>query len=198
MLSRPCCCTATPRATRISREGKCHVDSHIRTDYRAIKPLSRQKFDCRPRSKVHAYRRGCVEELRSYNTSTPSYAILARRCFNHKCNACPDKRDVFHLLQLSVQKPAFFTCLTSFRRKIFGHDNMASLDLAPRGEADFDLFPYNPSAGAGYAFLVMFGITAVTHLILMIIYRSWYFVPFFLGCIGTRSREILPPWSISH
>ncbi|KAH6625098.1 putative RTA1 domain protein [Boeremia exigua] len=72
---------------------------------------------------------------------------------------------------------------------------MASLYLVPRGEADFDLFPYNPSAGAGYAFLVMFGITAVIHVILMIMYRSWYFIPFILGCIGEAAGYYGRAWA---
>lgn len=64
------------------------------------------------------------------------------------------------------------------------HDTMTSIFLVPRGEATFDLFPYNPSLGAGYAYLIMFGISAAVHLVLMVLYRSWYFIPFILGCIG--------------
>ena len=66
---------------------------------------------------------------------------------------------------------------------------MSSRVLDPRGEADFDLFPYNPSAGAGYAYLVMFGVMAAVHIVLMIMYRSWYFIPFVLGCIGKQNRK---------
>ncbi|KAJ4312882.1 hypothetical protein N0V94_007222 [Neodidymelliopsis sp. IMI 364377] len=72
---------------------------------------------------------------------------------------------------------------------------MASLLLAPRGEADFDLFPYIPSIGAGYAFLVLFGIMAAAHLVLMIMYRSWYFLPFLLGCIGEAGGYYGRAWS---
>jgi hypothetical protein len=61
------------------------------------------------------------------------------------------------------------------------------------GQADFDLFPYNPSAGAGYAFLVMFGIMAAAHIVLMVMYRSWYFIPFVLGCIGKQKN-----WTLSN
>lgn len=61
---------------------------------------------------------------------------------------------------------------------------MASLILAPRSEATFDFFPYNPSLGLGYAYLIMFGIMAAVHIVLMVMYRSWYFVPFVFGCIG--------------
>lgn len=56
--------------------------------------------------------------------------------------------------------------------------------LASRGEADFDLYPYTPSDVAGYTFLVLFGIAAVVHFGYMVILRSWFFVPFVLGCIG--------------
>ena len=68
---------------------------------------------------------------------------------------------------------------------------MSLIHLAPRGEADFDLFPYNPSIGAGYAFMVMFGIMAIAHVVLMIMYRSWYFIPFVLGCIGKQDSKDL-------
>ena len=67
---------------------------------------------------------------------------------------------------------------------------MASLTLDPRGQADFDLFPYNPSAGAGYAYLVMFGMMAAVHLVLMITHRAWYFIPFVLACIGKRKPKV--------
>lgn len=75
---------------------------------------------------------------------------------------------------------------------------MASQFLAPRGEANFDLFPYNPSAGAGYAYLVMFGMMAAVHIVLMIMYRSWYFIPFVLGCIGKQIPRIHIMYWISH
>jgi hypothetical protein len=68
---------------------------------------------------------------------------------------------------------------------------MSLLRLVPRGQADFDLFPYNPSIGAGYAFMIMFGIIAAAHAVLMITYRSWCFIPFVLGCIGKQNANIL-------
>lgn len=56
------------------------------------------------------------------------------------------------------------------------------------GEADFDFYPYNPSAGAGYAFVVIFGIASAIHLVYIGIYRTWFFTPFLLGCIGTSTQ----------
>jgi hypothetical protein len=61
---------------------------------------------------------------------------------------------------------------------------MSTHNLSQRGEADFDLYPYTPSATAGYAFLVMFAIGGLTHFVMMIPLRSWFFIPFILGCVG--------------
>ena len=64
--------------------------------------------------------------------------------------------------------------------------------LHSRGEADFDLYPYTPSASAGYAFLALFAIGGFAHLVMLFPLRSWFFIPFVLGCAG----EILQytPW----
>ena len=69
---------------------------------------------------------------------------------------------------------------------------MASHDIVPRGEADFDLYPYTPSAGAGYTFLILFAIGGLTHLIMLIPLRSWFFIPFVLGCVGQLPRCLTP------
>lgn len=57
--------------------------------------------------------------------------------------------------------------------------------LAPRGQADFDLYPYTPSSAAGWTFLILFSISGVVHLVLSIPLRTWFFIPFILGCAGT-------------
>ncbi|PVI03260.1 putative RTA1 domain protein [Periconia macrospinosa] len=51
-------------------------------------------------------------------------------------------------------------------------------------DADFDLYPYTPSGTAGWAFLVLFAAGGFVHLCMLIIYRSWFFIPFILGCAG--------------
>lgn len=58
------------------------------------------------------------------------------------------------------------------------------VNLHSRGEANFDLYPYTPSASAGYAFLVFFGIGGFVHLCMLIPLRAWFFIPFVLGCAG--------------
>ncbi|CAH0038272.1 unnamed protein product [Clonostachys solani] len=44
-------------------------------------------------------------------------------------------------------------------------------------------YPYVPSAGAGYAFLVLFGLVTLVHIVLMFKTRTWYFIPMILGGI---------------
>ncbi|KAJ5826655.1 hypothetical protein N7447_003418 [Penicillium robsamsonii] len=44
-----------------------------------------------------------------------------------------------------------------------------------------DFYPYTPSATAGYAFLVIFGIATVVHLVMMFPFRAAYFIPLVLG-----------------
>ncbi|KAL2810076.1 RTA1 like protein-domain-containing protein [Aspergillus granulosus] len=46
-----------------------------------------------------------------------------------------------------------------------------------------EFYPYNPSLTAGYAFMAIFGIATVVHIILMFPYRAAYFTPFVLGGI---------------
>jgi len=55
--------------------------------------------------------------------------------------------------------------------------------LYPRkdGYADRDLYPYNPSETAAYAFVAMFAIAGCTHLVLMFPYRAWFPIPMIIG-----------------
>lgn len=70
--------------------------------------------------------------------------------------------------------------------------------LTSRGLASFDLYPYNPSAVAAYAFLVLFAIPVVIHLVYMLFLRAWFAIPLILGCIGeislnpSRDKEFCP------
>ena len=56
--------------------------------------------------------------------------------------------------------------------------------LQRRGNAPFDFYPYSPSKIGGWAFLILFGIASVTHIIQVFWHRSWFFIVFFLGCVG--------------
>ncbi|KAJ5122452.1 RTA-like protein [Penicillium atrosanguineum] len=44
-----------------------------------------------------------------------------------------------------------------------------------------DFYPYAPSATAGYAFMALFGLVTVVHLVLMFPFRAAYFIPLVLG-----------------
>ncbi|KAJ5399744.1 RTA-like protein [Penicillium sp. CMV-2018d] len=44
-----------------------------------------------------------------------------------------------------------------------------------------NFYPYTPSATAGYAFMAMFGIATLFHLVLMFSFRAAYFIPLVLG-----------------
>ncbi|KAF2018356.1 putative RTA1 domain protein [Aaosphaeria arxii CBS 175.79] len=64
-----------------------------------------------------------------------------------------------------------------------------------RGIADFDLFPYTPSAPAAWTFVVLFGIAAVLHFGYMVTFQSWFFIPFILGCIGEAGGYYGRAWA---
>lgn len=59
------------------------------------------------------------------------------------------------------------------------------------GEADFDFYAYNPNKPAGWAFTILFAIGTVIHLGYIWPYRSWFFIPFILGCAGGSNFPIL-------
>ncbi|CAG8254347.1 unnamed protein product [Penicillium nalgiovense] len=47
----------------------------------------------------------------------------------------------------------------------------------------FELYHYNPSGSAGVTFAVLFGLTAVIHIWQLGRNRTWYFIPFVIGCL---------------
>ncbi|KKY25930.1 putative rta1 domain [Diplodia seriata] len=61
---------------------------------------------------------------------------------------------------------------------------MSESTLVARGDAPFDLFVYNPSASAAWAFIVLFAIAGAFHFIYLIYLRAWFFIPLVLGCVG--------------
>jgi hypothetical protein len=69
-------------------------------------------------------------------------------------------------------------------------DDYHSIFPRKNGEADFDFYPYNPSNVAGYVFMAIFAVGSVVHLGYIIPYRTWYCIPFLLGCIG---KSTTPP-----
>lgn len=49
----------------------------------------------------------------------------------------------------------------------------------------FEFFKYDPSLAANAVFVALFGLTAVGHTFLLVRNRTWYFIPFVLGCLCT-------------
>lgn len=48
-----------------------------------------------------------------------------------------------------------------------------------------NFYPYTPSDTAGYAFMAMFGVTTLFHLVLMFPFRAAFFIPLVLGGVCT-------------
>lgn len=70
---------------------------------------------------------------------------------------------------------------------------MAGTDLS-----QFRYYYYNPSVATAAVFCVLFALVTIRHGMLLVKFRTWYFIPFFLGCLcksitTTRSR-FRQPW----
>ncbi|KAK3401716.1 RTA1 like protein-domain-containing protein [Sordaria brevicollis] len=69
----------------------------------------------------------------------------------------------------------------------------------------FEFFKYDPSLAANAVFTALFGITAIGHTFLLVKNRTWYFIPFVLGClfeaVGYIGRIIAagetPNWTLT-
>jgi hypothetical protein len=46
-----------------------------------------------------------------------------------------------------------------------------------------EFYPYTPSATAGYAFMAIFGLATIIHIVLTVPFRAAYFLPLILGGI---------------
>lgn len=55
-----------------------------------------------------------------------------------------------------------------------------------------EFYPYTPSAPAGYAFVVIFGIATIIHFALMFPYRAAYFLPLVIGGVCTSTLPPIP------
>lgn len=49
--------------------------------------------------------------------------------------------------------------------------------------AGFTFYNYEPSLAAAAAFVIIFTITTLVHLWQMFRHRTWYFIPFLIGCL---------------
>ena len=53
-------------------------------------------------------------------------------------------------------------------------------------------FEYLPNKPAAISFVALFGMTTLAHLILLIMYRAWFFIPFILGGICKYAPHLSP------
>lgn len=57
-----------------------------------------------------------------------------------------------------------------------------------------DYYKYDPSLPAAIIFTVCFGLSAIGHAFQIVKTRTWYFIPFFVGCLG-KSFVVHPCFS---
>lgn len=57
--------------------------------------------------------------------------------------------------------------------------------------AGFKFYHYDPSFAAAVIFIALFTLATGRHLQLLVKNRSWYFIPFILGCLCKLPREII-------
>lgn len=55
-----------------------------------------------------------------------------------------------------------------------------------------EFYPYTPSATAGYAFMGIFGVSTLAHIVLIFPFRAAYFIPLILGgiCMNSFSPKV--------
>ncbi|KAK0707248.1 RTA1 like protein-domain-containing protein [Lasiosphaeris hirsuta] len=72
-------------------------------------------------------------------------------------------------------------------------------------DSEFKYYRYNPSLAANVVFIVLFAAVSAGHLFLLIKRRTWYFVPFLIGCLfetfGYVARVVssteTPNWTLT-
>jgi hypothetical protein len=47
----------------------------------------------------------------------------------------------------------------------------------------FILYAYQPSMAGAAIFIVLFALSAIYHAFLLVTHRTWYFIPFVVGCL---------------
>ncbi|GAO50526.1 hypothetical protein G7K_4650-t1 [Saitoella complicata NRRL Y-17804] len=60
---------------------------------------------------------------------------------------------------------------------------------------DIEYYQYEPSAGAAWTFVVLFGLATVFHVVLLFIIRAWYFIPLIIGGVCETFGYFGRAWS---
>jgi len=53
---------------------------------------------------------------------------------------------------------------------------------------DFKFYRYNPSTAGNVVFVVLFAVPAAAHAYMLVKRRTWYFLPFLIGCLCKSGR----------
>lgn len=48
---------------------------------------------------------------------------------------------------------------------------------------EFKLYRYTPNLAANVIFVVLFALAAIGHIIVLVRRKTWYFIPFVIGCL---------------
>lgn len=54
-------------------------------------------------------------------------------------------------------------------------------DAGSGGKIDYELYRYTPSIPAAAVFVVVFAFLSISHLIVLVRHRSYFFIPFLVG-----------------
>ena len=55
----------------------------------------------------------------------------------------------------------------------------------------FKLYHYDPSLAGNIIFAIFFAVASTGHAFLLYRHRTWYFIPFLVGCLG-KKRYLSP------
>ncbi|KAE9374163.1 RTA1-domain-containing protein [Stipitochalara longipes BDJ] len=76
--------------------------------------------------------------------------------------------------------------------------NSTSNSTLPKGEADHNLYGYEPSRTTAYAYMALFALSAFVHFIMMFPLRAAFFIPLILGCAMEAGGYYCRAWSAAN
>lgn len=68
--------------------------------------------------------------------------------------------------------------------------------ILPAGETDHNLYGYDPSKSAAYAYAALFALMGLVHFVLMFPLRAAFFIPLILGCASKSLPKKKTPISL--
>jgi hypothetical protein len=58
-------------------------------------------------------------------------------------------------------------------------------------------YSYNPSMAAAVVFIVVFGISSLLHTYQLVRARTWYFIPFLIGCLCMLPETLIKSYLLT-